>query len=1062
MTQLVLGSVVKVRSRQYLVEEIIPPAGPQDDTLVRLSCLDDDAQGQALEVLWESELDAEIITPAQWQRVAARGFDSPGRFSAYLHALRWNCVTSTDPRFLQSPWRAGIEVMAYQVEPLRKALLLPRVNLFIADDVGLGKTIEAGLILRELLLRQKVRRVVVAVPPSVVTQWRDELAERFGLTMTVFDRDYVLKCRRDRGYGVNPWQTHNRFIISHALLRDEAYATPLRAWMEQQTPYPGSMLILDEAHNAAPASSSKYAIDSKLTKVVRDLAPHFEHRLFLSATPHNGHSNSFSALLEILDPQRFCRGVPVRTARQLDEVMVRRLKEDLRTAGAGKFPRRNVVQFDLSDLPEDSPELTLPKLLQDYRELREQRLELAKATKTAAAASMLIVTSLQKRLLSSVDAFARTLNVHRSSLAKKSATTEAGDFSLLREAPGADDESADLTEQELQLEEDAQLDMATGLSQLPPTDAQFVRREAELLETMGSIAGKHRHLPDAKVLRLISWIREECLTSGKWGNRRVLIFTEYVDTMSYLRDRLREAFGTLGDVDVRIDTFHGGGASTKKRDELRDAFNEDPTKHKLRILIATDAAREGVNLQNHCSDLFHFDLPWNPSRMEQRNGRIDRKLQRAEVVNCHYFLYRQRSEDRVLQVLVDKSARIHAQLGSLSRVVDEKLSKRLSAGIRRGDIDQQCTDLADESAGDQQAVVEEELEASRERQDALATQLERLRRILDDSKKQLALDDHDLRNSLDESLSLLGAEPLKDLHGGLWQFPEMADVKDAGPGWQETLDSLRQPRKPEERLRDWRRSSPLRPLVFKDVGSLENSTVHLHLEHRVVQRLLARFLSQGFVHDDLSRATVVMTDSPVPRVLLLGRLSIHGRHAARLHDELIQVTAPWVDPLKRKDGLKAYRDTAEAQTLELLEQALAVEKHRKPPAEILKHLAQEAAQDVSELSAELTARSQSAEAAARKALASRAEREARSMRDLLEAQKKRISETVAKSPEQASFEFSEEEKRQLQSERNHQHKRLAALEQELKTEPARILESYEVKTVRVDPVGLVYLWPVTG
>jgi SNF2 family DNA or RNA helicase len=127
------------------------------------------------------------------------------------------------------------------------------VNLFIADDVGLGKTIEAGLILRELLMRQKVRRVVVAAPPSVVLQWRDELEQRFGLTFVIFDRDYVLACRRERGYGVNPWTTHSRFIISHALLRDEAYAARC-ATGSTTTTARGSLLILDEAHNAAPAS----------------------------------------------------------------------------------------------------------------------------------------------------------------------------------------------------------------------------------------------------------------------------------------------------------------------------------------------------------------------------------------------------------------------------------------------------------------------------------------------------------------------------------------------------------------------------------------------------------------------------------------------------------------------------------------------------------------------------------------------------------------------------------------------------------------------------------------
>ena len=235
----------------------------------------------------------------------------------------------------------GIRIDAYQLEPLRKALLLPRVNLFIADDVGLGKTIEAGLIVRELLMRQRVRRIVVAAPPSVVLQWKDELDQRFGLTFVVFDRDYVRRMRQERGFGVNPWTTHSRFIVSHHLLRDEDYASPLRDWLG--TIRRQSLLILDEAHNAAPASGARYAIDSQFTKSIRELAPRFEHRLFLSATPHNGHSNSFSALLEILDPQRFCRGVPVESAKQLEPVMVRRLKDDLRKLEGG-FPEREIVE----------------------------------------------------------------------------------------------------------------------------------------------------------------------------------------------------------------------------------------------------------------------------------------------------------------------------------------------------------------------------------------------------------------------------------------------------------------------------------------------------------------------------------------------------------------------------------------------------------------------------------------------------------------------------------------------------------------------------------------------
>jgi hypothetical protein len=226
------GQIARVRQRLYVVEQTVPPQKSSDSTLVKLSCVDDDAQGQPLEVLWERELDPEILTGEAWDAIATRGFDQTKVFSAYLNTLRWNCVTATDPRLFQSPFRAGIRLDAYQLEPLRKALLLPRVNLFIADDVGLGKTIEAGLIAREMLLRKKVRDIIVSCPPSMLLQWHEELESRFGLTFAILDKDYMKRVRRERGFGVNPWSTHTRwFLVSHRLLIDEAYAGPLRDWL---------------------------------------------------------------------------------------------------------------------------------------------------------------------------------------------------------------------------------------------------------------------------------------------------------------------------------------------------------------------------------------------------------------------------------------------------------------------------------------------------------------------------------------------------------------------------------------------------------------------------------------------------------------------------------------------------------------------------------------------------------------------------------------------------------------------------------------------------------------
>jgi hypothetical protein len=153
------------------------------------------------------------------------GIDPPRYFGAYLHALKWSSVTATDARLFQAPFRAGIQLMDHQLTPLKKALTLPRANLFIADDVGLGKTIEAGLVLSELLLRQRVDLVLVVCPASVSLQWRDEMQKRFGLRFEIMSRAFIARRRQERGFGVNPWSTHNRFEADAILIRPDGKQT---------------------------------------------------------------------------------------------------------------------------------------------------------------------------------------------------------------------------------------------------------------------------------------------------------------------------------------------------------------------------------------------------------------------------------------------------------------------------------------------------------------------------------------------------------------------------------------------------------------------------------------------------------------------------------------------------------------------------------------------------------------------------------------------------------------------------------------------------------------------
>ncbi len=1085
-----LGEIVHVRSRRWLVEEVVEPSAAGHSTVVRLACADDDNQGQTLEVFWDYELDRRILQEAGWADLASKGFDAPRHFAAFLHTLRWNCVTATDPNLFQAPFRAAIKIDAYQMEPLRKALRLPRVNLFIADDTGLGKTIEAGLIARELLLRKKAKTIIVATPPSVLEQWKGELEDRFGLVFEILDRAYLTRVRRERGFGVNPWRTHSRFLVSHNLLIDSVYADPMREWLGPMLP--GSLLILDEAHHAAPSSGGRYGIETKFTRAVRDLSGRFEHRLFLSATPHNGHSNSFSTLLELLDPYRFTRGVRVRGKKALEDVMVRRLKEDIRAVQGG-FPRRIVKGVSIDGLPDDAPELLLSQLLDEYRTAREERF--ACTTRRAQAAAGLLVVGLQQRLLSSTEAFVRSLRVHRSTVERQWQRARGGsaplaaappDLDLLTNVPDADDERGEWAGEDLEAEETTQIEAATATAEAEsprgPAAEVLWYREQDLLNRMQVIAERTRHLPDAKTRRLIDWIRANLCPAlpaygqavdgppPTWTDRRVLIFTENREgTKRHLKTILEQAIEGTDQADERIEVIDGLTSGTRRK-EIQRRFNTDPARDPLRILLATDAAREGLNFQAHCADLFHFDLPWNPSRIEQRNGRIDRKLQPAVEVRCHYFVLPQRAEDRVLEVLVHKTETIKKELGSLSKVIDDEIERHLGAGIRHRDAERLAREIeAADIDAERKRIAEEEFEAARERQQDLTDQIERCRTLLEDSRDWVGFNPQPFREALDCSLELLGAEPLResvdDDGRPVYTFPALDQRAETDASWTATLDTLRAPRKVNQKLADWRREAPIRPVVFKDAGILSHDTVHLHLEQRVAQRLLARFRAQGFVYHDLSRACLAQSDDSIPRVVLLGRLSLYGHGAERLHEEVIALAARWIETSQRRGPLTAYARDAETRTLELLDRSLARPHGEMPNATIQQKLLAAASRDVAELLPQLEARADEMAALAIDRLRQRGEREAKDLRETLERQRDRVREELEwHGPrfQQLALEFDEEEKRQLEANMSAWRTRLAQFERDLAQEPDRIRAFYEVRARRVEPVGVVYLWPETN
>jgi len=1036
-----------LRGRQWLVEQVIADKTP---ARARLACIDDDAQGESLEVIWREEIDAEITHAGQLSALNQAGTDDPAVFSAYLRTIRWSTATAADRKLFQAPFRAGIHLDAYQLVPLAKALALPRVNLLIADDVGAGKTIEAGLVLRELLLRRRVDFVVVAAPPAMTRQWQDELQAKFGLPFTIIDRDYLAAVRRERGFAVNPWASGSMFLLSHSLVGDEVYTAGLRDLLGEFRPR--SLLILDEAHHAAPASGSRYAVDSQFTRAIRGLAERFEHRLFLSATPHNGHSNSFTSLLEILDPQRFTAGVEVRPD-DLAPIMVRRLKSDLKRFGEG-FPTRRVEAVIIDGLPADAPELVLSNKLAAYDALVAQRTKGLPAA--AVARSRLLMVGLQQRLLSSIAAFKRTLEKHRARLERAIEDRPAiyPAMSLI-EPVILEDEPEDEAEAEARIA--AEEDRAAQMIDAGVGDIALV-------DEMVEIARVYANRPDARIKKLVEWVRAHMVADGRWNERRLLIFTEYEDTRRWLERKLTEALHDL-DPEDRIARFTGA-TPTDRREELKRSFNSDPAADPLRILICTDAAREGINLQSRCHDLIHMDLPWNPARLEQRNGRIDRKLQPSPEVWCRYFVYRQRPEDRVLQRLVEKTETIHRQLGSAGQVLSDRVADLLA---RRGLRDVRVTDEIEALEKDPRvAKSREEMDDREERRiQREARELDRVRKLLEDSRKRVGVETADLKAVTAAALARAGCS-LDESQDGKVGGAELFRLDPAAPifghgGWQEALDDLRVRRRGrKERLKEWRASAPLKAIAFEPArdpktGVDAPDVVQVHLEHRLVRRLLSRFLSQGFT-SDLKRVCAVIGPGAQPRVVLIGRLALYGAGAARLHEELLMVTAAWTEPDRRTGPLRPFGERGEEATLDQLEQALR--DNRSPPPPTVDRLRASALRDAADLEPELTRRADARRKEVIHELVAVGEEEADALRKLLVDQRDRIAKCEAAFDDrQLSLEFDQVEAEQVRRDRRRWQAKFDRLARDIAAEPERVRRGYDVVADRLEIVGLMHLWP---
>lgn len=882
------GQIVEVRQRPWVVIDVLASAFTPDPLrgvdsahhLVTLSSIEDDALGEEIQVLWDIEPSRSIREGSGLPAVT--GFDAPDELDCFLDAVRWGAVSSADIKALQAPFRSGIQIEDYQLDPVARALSMPRVNLLIADDVGLGKTIETGLVVQELLLRHRARTVLVVCPSALQVQWQEQMRDKFGLRFEIIDSDTLKDLRRRRGLHVNPWSHFPRLITSIDFIKRER---PLGLFKQLLPPdgQPGwprkfDILVIDEAHNVAPAGRGKYATDSQRTTAVRTIAPHFEHKLFLSATPHNGYRESFTALLELLDRQRFSRGVEA-DPKQLQRIMVRRLKRELppRWDGQPRFPARRIIPLEI-DYPE--VERHLHRLLQDYS-TRRLAADLAPAAKLG---TEFVLKLLKKRLFSSPAAFLSTLKQHRETLTrrkpKQRALPSAGVLRARIEGLAedfADDDAFE--EQELAL-----TDTATELfAELPAEDL-------DLLDQMIECADQLSRRADAKAACLIDWLETHLRPAGEWNAERVILFTEYRATQVWLQTLLAAQKLTADD---RLMLLYGGMASDQ-RERIKAAFQASPADSVVRILLATDAASEGVDLQNHCANLIHYEIPWNPNRLEQRNGRIDRHGQRAAQVNVYHFVGSGFSttagqeaardpgsleaDHEFLMRAVLKVDQIREDLGKVGPVIAEQVEEAM-LGRRRG--------LDTRVAEDHAQAVRKRLSFERN----LREQLAKLHENLLESRRTLHLEPENIQRAVQLGLRLAGQPALIEAQmPGLWPDPSgqrphcpVFHLPDLSGSWAHCTEGLEHPH-----------TQKIRPIVFDHaLAQGRDDVVLAHLNHRLVRMCLHLLRAELWASETRRRlhrvAARVIPDSALdtPAVIAHGRILVLGGDSQRLHEEII-------------------------------------------------------------------------------------------------------------------------------------------------------------------------------
>ncbi len=569
-------------------------------------------------------------------------FDAPGEdFKLAAEAYRISLAHLFDP--MMAVHTSNVEPLPHQITAVYESML-PRQPLryVLADDPGAGKTIMAGLFIRELLMRADAKRVLIVAPGSLVEQWQDEMFEKFGLSFTLFSREQVEQSRSG-----NPFDDIDLVVARvDQLSRNEDLQEKLRhsRW---------DLIVVDEAHKLSANYFGNKINKTKRFQLGELLGSITRHFLLMTATPHNGKEEDFQLFMSLLDSDRFY-GKFRNGAHKVDvtDLMRRMVKEDmLRFDGTKLFPERcaYTTNYKLSD-----PEAALYAAVTDYVKEEMNRADQLDGQRKGTVGFAL--TALQRRLASSPEAIYQSLKRRRHKLTRRVEEEKLrqrgqslaetlslnGEFFNTRNAPEDIWESDDtLSPDDYENFEETVIDQATAAQTIQELEAEIVILEG-LEEQARQVVHSGQDRKWDELSKLLQNTPQMHDADGR--QRKLIVFTEHRDTLNYLSVKIR---GLIGNEEAVV-AIHGG-VKREERRKVQEMFRNDP---EVRVLIATDAAGEGVNLQN-ANLMVNYDLPWNPNRLEQRFGRIHR-IGQTEVCHLWNMVANETREGDVFQRLFEK------------------------------------------------------------------------------------------------------------------------------------------------------------------------------------------------------------------------------------------------------------------------------------------------------------------------------------------------------------------------------------------------------------------------